>query len=65
MAGLSFLTVHGRTKDQRSEPVNIEAIKLIKESVRIPVIANGDVCCLDDAERVQESTGVNGIYSTN
>lgn len=60
MTGLSFLTVHGRTKDQRSDPVNLEAIKLIKESVRIPVIANGDICSLEDAERVQDVTGVNG-----
>lgn len=61
MTGLSFLTVHGRTKDQRSEPVNLEAIKLIKQSVRIPVVANGDVCSIEDAERVQELTGVDGI----
>ncbi len=59
-AGLSFLTVHGRTKDQRSDPVNLEGVRLIKESVRVPVIANGDICSLQDAEYVQQTTNVNG-----
>lgn len=59
-AGLSFLTVHGRTKDQRSDPVNLEAVKLIKESVRVPVVANGDICSLQDALHVQRGTCVNG-----
>ncbi len=30
-AGASYVTVHGRTKDQRSEPVNLEAIKAVKQ----------------------------------
>jgi tRNA-dihydrouridine synthase 4 len=30
-AGASYITVHGRTKDQRAEPVNLEAIKCIKQ----------------------------------
>lgn len=59
-AGLSFLTVHGRTKDQKSDPVNLEAVKLIKQSVRVPVIANGDICSIRDAENVQRETCVNG-----
>lgn len=62
-AGLSFLTVHGRTKDQKTDPVNYEAIKLIKDSVHIPVIANGDIYSLEDAERVQQLTSVNGVMA--
>ncbi len=59
-AGLSFLTVHGRTKDQKTDPVNYEAIKLIKQSVQVPVIANGDIFSLADAEKVQQMTLVDG-----
>lgn len=59
-AGLSFLTVHGRTKDQRSDPVNLDAIRMIKESVKVPVIANGDIFSISDAEHVHEMTAVNG-----
>jgi len=62
-AGASFITVHGRTKDQRCEPVNIEAIKLIKSSLRIPVVANGDVRSLEDCQSVVDSTGVDGVMA--
>lgn len=62
-AGLSFLTVHGRTKDQKTDPVNYEAIKLIKQSVQVPVIANGDIFSLADAEKVQQMTLVDGVMS--
>lgn len=59
-AGVSFLSVHGRTKEQRKQPVNLEAVKLIKENVGIPVVANGDIKSLEDSKMVQEFTGVNG-----
>lgn len=62
-ASLSFITVHGRTPKQRCEPANYEAIKTIRESLHIPVIANGDVKSLSDAERVLQETGVNGVMA--
>ena len=52
--GVSFLTVHGRTIKQKSteaEPVDLEAIQTIRKSVQIPVVANGDVFSLEDAQR--------------
>ena len=52
-AGASYITVHGRRKDQRGDPVNLEAIKTIKQSLKIPVVANGDICTLEDAKRVK------------
>ncbi|KAI8771698.1 tRNA-dihydrouridine(20a/20b) synthase [NAD(P)+] [Biomphalaria glabrata] len=61
--GLSFLTVHGRNKDQRCEPVDFDAIKIVKDSVQIPVIANGDIRSMDDVSRVSDSTGVDGVMS--
>ena len=56
-AGVSFLTVHGRTIKQKSteaEPVDFEAIRTIRESVQLPVVANGDVFSLEDAHRTTE-----------
>lgn len=34
--------------------------KQVKESVRVPVVANGDIRCEDDIHRVAEMTGVDG-----
>lgn len=62
-AGVSWISVHGRTKEQRAQPVNLEAIKIIKDSLQCPVVANGDVKTLYDAERVAELTGVNGVMA--
>ena len=30
-AGAAYLTVHGRTKNQRAEPVNLDAIRAVKQ----------------------------------
>ncbi|XP_042874992.1 uncharacterized protein LOC122255146 [Penaeus japonicus] len=62
-AGASFITVHGRTQDQRSDPVCLEAIADIKNAVKIPVVANGDVRSLDNADRIQKITGVDGVMA--
>jgi tRNA-dihydrouridine synthase 4 len=63
-AGAAWITVHGRRKDQRpSEPIDPVSIRLVKESLGIPVIANGNVFTLDDAETLYQQTGVNGIMS--
>ncbi|XP_033745315.1 LOW QUALITY PROTEIN: tRNA-dihydrouridine(20a/20b) synthase [NAD(P)+]-like [Pecten maximus] len=62
-AGASWITVHGRTPSQRSQPVNLDAIKLIKENVTIPVVANGDIKSLEDCHMVREHTGIDGVMS--
>ena len=61
--GVSWISVHGRTKQQKCEPVNYEAIKLVRENVAIPVIANGDIRSMRDVQRVHEETGVKGERS--
>lgn len=63
-AGVDWICVHGRNKNQRPhEPVNIEAIRLIKESLNIPVFANGNVFTLDDAESLQRETKADGVMA--
>jgi len=62
-AGASFITVHGRTINQRSDPVNLEAIRMIKQSVAIPVVANGDIKSMDDVVDTVAATGVDGVMA--
>ncbi|KAJ3279677.1 tRNA-dihydrouridine(20a/20b) synthase [NAD(P)+]-like protein [Borealophlyctis nickersoniae] len=62
--GVDWITVHGRTRKMKSsEPVNLEAIKLVKEHGTVPIFANGDIFSLADAERTVEYTGVDGVMS--
>lgn len=57
-AGAYAITVHGRTRKQMyAPPVNRDIIRLVKEEVKIPVIANGDVTDVDSARRMLEKTG--------
>lgn len=64
MLGASWVTVHGRTPKMRSTaPCNFEAVKVVKDSVQIPVIGNGHCYKLSDAKEWQERTGVNGIMA--
>lgn len=63
-AGVAWIAVHGRTRAQRpSDPVNADLIRLVKESVGVPVIANGNVFSLADAEDLQRRTGVDGVMA--
>ncbi|XP_045144826.1 tRNA-dihydrouridine(20a/20b) synthase [NAD(P)+]-like [Echinops telfairi] len=59
--GVSWITVHGRTVAERHQPVHYDAIKIIKENISVPVIANGDIKTLKEAENVCEITGTNGV----
>ncbi|KAI8826928.1 uncharacterized protein EV422DRAFT_491240 [Fimicolochytrium jonesii] len=64
--GVDWVTVHGRTRHQKSsEPVSLDAIKLVKEhaSPSMPVLANGDVFSLTDADRIVDYTGVDGVMA--
>lgn len=58
--GVSWITVHGRNVEERHQPVHYDAIKVIKESVSIPIVANGDIKTLKDAENVHHLTGADG-----
>lgn len=61
-AGAQLLTLHGRTREQRfSGRANWEAIAAVKRTLRVPVIANGDVFTPDDARKCLELTGADGV----
>ncbi|WP_455663034.1 tRNA dihydrouridine synthase DusB [Pradoshia sp.] len=61
-AGGSAIAVHGRTRVQMYEgKANWDYIKLAKESVNIPVIGNGDVQTPQDAKRMLDETGCDGV----
>lgn len=57
-AGASAITVHGRTRKQMYAPgIDYKTIAEVKNSVKIPVIANGDVCDGKSAKKMLELTG--------
>ena len=61
-AGASLITVHGRTRDKMyAGEVNYREIEQAKRAVDIPVIANGGVFSLADAEKLQNETGADGV----
>ena len=61
-AGASAITIHGRTRSEfYSGIADWDIIKKVKESVKIPVIGNGDVKSPEDAKRLLEQTKCDGI----
>lgn len=60
--GVAMITIHGRTRMQYySGQADMDIIKKVKESVNIPVIANGDICDIESANHAFEYTGCDGI----
>jgi tRNA-dihydrouridine synthase 4 len=59
--GVDHIAVHGRTIAMHREPADYEAIKLIKSSVKIPVYANGGCNSYEDALKIAQLTGADGL----
>ena len=62
-AGASFITVHARTLEMRNEPIVLESLKTLRDSVKIPIIANGGVKSLEDAEFLYQESRCNGVMA--
>ncbi len=61
-AGASLITLHARVReDYYSGEPNYDAVYEAKKSVKIPVIANGGIFTTDDADKMMERTGADGV----
>ncbi len=61
-SGIAAITIHGRTReDFYGNVVDLDIIKQVKETVKIPVIGNGDIKDEETALKMFEYTGVDGI----
>ncbi|KAL5753023.1 hypothetical protein ACOSP7_023198 [Xanthoceras sorbifolium] len=65
-AGCSLLAVHGRTRDEKDGKkfrADWNAIRAVKNALRIPVLANGNIRHMDDVKNLMEETGCDGVLS--
>jgi nifR3 family TIM-barrel protein len=61
-AGVQLVTVHGRTRMQFYEgKANWDAIAAVRDAIRIPLIANGDVETAEDAHEILRRSGADAV----
>jgi tRNA-dihydrouridine synthase B len=61
-AGVRMITIHGRTRAQfYTGRADWRAIREVRAAVRVPVIANGDICGPADARVALAQSGADGV----